>query len=500
MRIAVGSLFQESNEFVSKHTELDLFQNSYIYEGEDLHLLAPTNTEVAGALAVCRAHDAEVVPLTAAACVPSGSLSKACYKYLRESILAPLREATPVDGVILCLHGSMTVVSEGDPEGDLLAAIREIVGPRVPIVGTLDLHAWITPKMVSATTALIAYTHYPHDDTYSTGERGASLLIATILGEVSPVMAMCTIPLVAAGCNGMTFGDGPMAHLTARARAYEQESAVLSASCCAVHPNNDQPELGSSTVVITDNDIQLASDLAGILAREMWERRHGFVPEIYDVAEAVRRGDSIDGGPVLLVDTADCAGGGAPGDSVALLEQLLKQGVTGRTHIMVVDPSAAEVCAGAGIGTTVSLELGYHVEPKWGKPIQVSGEVENITDGRFRYTGGIYGGTDGMMGTSAVLRIGQTYVLIMSRPTYDWADEQYASVGLDMRLAKYIGVKNPMNYRYAYRDYAKSSFLVDTPGPTPADVRRLPYQRRLRPFFPLDEDIENLEFPIVVNC
>mgnify|MGYP003987048865 CR=1 FL=1 len=208
----------------------------------------------------------------------------------------------------------------------------------------------------------------------------------------------------------------------------------------------------------------------------------------------------MDGGPVLLVDTADCAGGGAPGDSVALLAELLKLGVAGRTHIMGVDPAAAKKCADADVGAAVSLELGYHVEPRWGKPIQVSGVVERITDGRFRYTGGIYGGTDGMMGTSAVLRISQTYVLIMSRPTYDWADEQYASVGLDMRLAKFIGVKNPMNYRHAYRESAKASFLVDTPGPTPADVRRLPYERRLRPFFPIDEDIENLEFPIVVNC
>jgi microcystin degradation protein MlrC len=352
--------------------------------------------------------------------------------------------------------------------------------------------------MILQATGLVSYTHYPHDDTYTTGERGAALLFATLRGDVRPVMAMSSVPLIPVGSNGMTFGEYPMAYLTNRARELEQHSGILSVSCCAVHPNNDQPDQSSTAVVITDDDPDLAAETARSLAEEFWERRHGFIPDILPVADAVEKGRAIEG-PVLLVDTADCAGGGAPADSVALLRELIELGVTERTYVMVVDSVAAAACAEAGIGQTVSFDLGYHVDPTWGTPLPVSGIVRLVCDGRFLYTGGIYGGTYGMMGLSAVLEIGSIDVLVMSRPTYDWADEQYRSVGMDARQAKFIGVKNPMNYRYAYSDVAKASYIVDTPGPTPADIRHLPFKCRKRPFFPLDEDIEDLEFPITIN-
>lgn len=202
---------------------------------------------------------------------------------------------------------------------------------------------------------------------------------------------------------------------------------------------------------------------------------------------------------MLLVDTADCAGGGAPGDSVALLRELLALGVTERTFVMVVDPSAAQACARAGIGQAITLELGYHIDPTWGKPLQVTGVVRLLADGHFLYRGGLYGGTWASMGLSAVLQIGSIDVLVMSKPTYDWGDEQFRSMGMDVRQAKFIGVKNPMNYLYAYRDLTKAAFIVDTPGPTPAHVRNLTYQRMQRPFFPLDEEIADLEIAVAIG-
>jgi len=498
-RIAIGSIFQESNEFVAVHTELDLFRNTYVYEGDDLFQLAGTEVEIAGMLAVCKQEEAEVVPLAAASCVPAGSLSDACYGYLKEAVLSPLRDADRVDGVLLSMHGSMTVVSEGDPEGDMLAAVRDLLGPDIPVVVTLDMHAHVTRRMVALATALVAYTHYPHDDAYTTGERGARLLFSTLHGVIKPTMALAKVPILAVGCNGMTFGDGPMAHLERRARELETHDNMLSVSCFAIHPNNDQPDMGSGAVVVTDADPDLAEETARSLATELWTRRHGLLPEVWSIEAAVTRGRAIEGGPILLVDTADCAGGGAPGDSVALLRGLISLNITERTFVMVVDPDAAQTCADAGIGQQVSLKLGYHMDPAWGKPVTVNGNVRLLSDGRFLYTGGIFGGTWGAMGLSAVLQVGAIDILIMSRPTYDWRDEQYRSVGLHAGQAKFIGIKNPMNYRYAYEDVAKASFVLDTPGPTPVDIRRLSYKKRSRPFFPLDDEMDDLEITVVVN-
>ena len=499
MRIGVGSIFQESNQFAATQTGLDLFRNSYVHEGDALLQLAGTDCEVAGILATCADAGAQAVPLLAARSVSGGVLSDACYTELKETLLARLRAAAPLDGLILAMHGSMVTASQLDPEGDLLDAVRRIVGPDLPIVMTLDLHAHVTPRMVTQATALVSFTHYPHDDTYSTGERGASLLLRTVQGGVRPVMALAKVPIICGACNGQTFGDGPMAHLTRRARRLETQPGILSVSCFQVHPYNDLPGMGCGSVVVTDNDPALAADEVQALAAEFWERRRAFEVEHFTVAEAVARGRQVEGGPVLLVDTADCAGGGAPGDSVALLRELLALGVDEPAFLMVVDAAAAQACACAGIGQTVSLQVGYSLDPTWGQPVPVSGVVRLLSDGSFLYDGGLFGGTWASMGLSAVLQIGSIELLVMSQPTYDWGDEQFRSLGMDVRRAKFIGVKNPMNYRHAYHDLMKAAFIIDTPGPTPAHVRNLNYERMQRPFFPLDEEIPDLEIPVVVS-
>ena len=314
----------------------------------------------------------------------------------------------------------MVTASQADPEGDILDAVRRIAGPVLPIVMTLDLHAHVTPRMVKQATALVSFTHYPHDDTYSTGERGASLLLRTVRREVRPVTALAKVPIICGACNGQTSGDGPMAHLTRRARRLEKEPAILSVSCFQVHPYNDLPGMGCGGGVVTDNDPAQATLEAHALAAAFWARRRAFEVEHLPVAEAVDRGRRVEGGPVLLVDTADCAGGGAPGDSVALLRELLALGLEEPTLLMVVDPAAARACAHAGIGQTVSLQVGYSLDPAWGEPVAVSGSVRRLSDGGFRYDGGLFGGTWASMGLSAVLQIGSIELLVMSQPTYGY--------------------------------------------------------------------------------
>jgi microcystin degradation protein MlrC len=152
----------------------------------------------------------------------------------------------------------------------------------------------------------------------------------------------------------------------------------------------------------------------------------------------------------------------------------------------------AEACHRAGIGREVTLSIGHRVDPKWGNPIAVTGTVERLGDGGFRYTGGIWNGVEGDMGPSAVLAVGGIRVLVASHGTYDWADEQYRSMGLDPSRAKFVVAKNPMNYRLAYGAIAKAVYVLDTPGPTPATVRNVCYRKLQRPYFPLDEQISGM--------
>jgi microcystin degradation protein MlrC len=485
-RIAIGQISQESNAFVTWRTELTHFENSYLLDGDALFALSTSQTEIAGALVAARVADVQIVPLIATRSVSGGPLSAACYAELRTRLLARVAGAGNLDGVFLSLHGSMLADGEDDPEGDLLVSVRALVSSDVPIVATLDLHANITQRMIDHATALVAYTHYPHDDARTTGERGMRLLLQAVAGETDPVMVMAKVPMLVAGSNGQTFGNAPMHRFEQQARAWEADPRVLSVSNLHVHPYLDQPGLGCGGVVITDGDPHLAEDIAIQIAQGFWNARHELMPEVFSVADAVAHGHTLDG-PVVLVDTADCCGGGAAGDSVSALSELISLGVEETTYLMVVDPTAAEICIAAGIDAEVTLPVGYGIDPSWGEPITVTGIVTTISDGRFLYEGGLFGGTWGSTGPSAVLRIGGIHLLIMSEPTYDWLDEQYRAVGLDPRRAKFIGAKNPMNYRFAYGDFAAAMLVIDTPGPTPAHVRDLPYTRIDRPAFPFED-------------
>jgi microcystin degradation protein MlrC len=154
---------------------------------------------------------------------------------------------------------------------------------------------------------------------------------------------------------------------------------------------------------------------------------------------------------------------------------------------MVIDPEAVQACVHAGVGREVTVEIGHKLDPTWGTPLRVTGTVKRLSDGRFQYSGGILSGSWVTMGPSAVLGIGCIQLLIMTYPTYDWADEQYRAVGLDPQQAKFVGVKNMMNFRNGYKDIMKGFFVLDLPGPTPPDMRSLPFKRVSRPLYPFDD-------------
>jgi microcystin degradation protein MlrC len=491
LRVAVGQISSESNHFVDFECDLDIFRDTgYVYEGPDVLQLAGRDGEVPGMLAaLAQDGGARVVPLLAARGVSSAPLTEECYAYLKERLLQLLDQAGAVDAVMISHHGSMAAAGEDDPEGDVLAAVRERVGPDVPVVITLDLHGNVTRRMVESTSAILGYERYPHDDTFTTGERAARLTLRIARDEVRPVTAHAKLPLIMTGFHASTIA-GPFADVMRAAKQLEAEDGVLSTSVFFVGSYLDIPDMGCSALVVADGDADRAEAAANDLAREYWLRRKDFIVERLSVAEAVRRGREVEGGPVLLLDTADAAGGGAAADSADLVRELLALGVEERCLAMVVDPEAAGRCGAAGVGSTVTVELGHRVDPRWGTPITVTGEVVAVSDGRFRYTGGILGGTVASMGPSACLRIGSVEVLVSSRATYDWADEQYCALGMDPAGAKFVGAKNMMNFRVAYGDVMKAFFVLDLPGPTPADMRALPFRRVGRPIYPLDEIAE----------
>lgn len=493
--IAVGSIFTECNHFGGRPTDLAAFERQQLCRGEELLEIA--DGTMGGALKTLRAGGARLVPLLAASTCPGGPLTSECYRQLKGELLDKLQAAMPVDAVLLALHGAATVEDVGDLEGDLLNEVRKLVGPMRPVVATLDLHAHVTAAMVEAADALVAWETYPHRDAYTTGIRAAALLLDILAGKVRPAMALAKVPVLVGGVNGQTEGPGPFADVMRFAKSHEGRDRILSTSVFLVHPYLDLPDMGGGGLVIADGDLEAAARLAREIALQYWQRRDDLNPPVYSPAEAIAMGRRIEGGPVLLVETADCCGGGAAGDSVATLRALLEASLDETALVPVVDPAAARACHQAGVGSRLTLQLGHQVDPRWGRPLTATGEVVKLSDGRFRYSGGIWEGQQGEMGPSAVFKIGPVSVLITTHATYDWADEQFRSVDLDARQAKFVVVKNPMNHRLGYQGAYRAAYILDTPGPTPAVVNGLPYRRLARPYYPADREIPGLEAVVI---
>ncbi len=495
-RVAIGSLLTECNQFGGSPIDLDWFERYELRFGEDV--LTIDSGVVGGALSVLAQAGADVAPLLSASTCPGGCITDDCYQLLRRELLDRLRAAMPVDGVLLPLHGAAVADGVDDPEGDLIGAVRHLVGREVPVVATLDLHAHVTRAMVENAHGLVAWETYPHRDAQTTGERGARLLLDAVAGNCRPTMALAKVPVIVGGLNGSTDGDGAFARMMRDAKAREGHHGLLSASLFLVHPYLDQPDLGGGGLFITDADAPRARRLAVDTAERYWSARHDLEADTMSPAEAITRGLAIDGGPVILVEAADCAGGGASCDSAAALRSLLALDDPPDSLVPIVDPAAAAAHA-AGVGTLLRTRLGHTLDPQWGTPIEIQGRVESVHDGRFRYQGGIWDGVVGEMGPTAVLRLAAVRVLVTSHATYDWADEQWQAVGIDPRQTKFIVAKNPMNFHNVYDDVARGVFTLDTPGPTPATIRHHPLQRMPRPYFPADADIPGLQPTVWTN-
>ncbi|MDG1894931.1 MAG: M81 family metallopeptidase [Fuerstiella sp.] len=258
-----------------------------------------------------RDQGAEPVPLIFASMCSAGPMTRECYHQLKNEWFERLERSFPIEGVLLPLHGSALVDGLNDPEGDMIQAARELVGPDVPIVVTLDLHAHVTQQMVRHADVIVARETYPHHDQYTTGQRAARLLFDILVGNCRPTKAMGKVPVITSAIHGSTNSDDPFADLMRYTKALEQRDGVLSTSLFLIHPYMDCENMGSGGLVITNDDPDLAESLALEIAERYWDRRHDLEPKMFMASAAIAKGLQVAGGPVILVEAADCCGGGS---------------------------------------------------------------------------------------------------------------------------------------------------------------------------------------------
>lgn len=488
MRVGIVALLHESNTFIRRRTTRAHFQHDTLLLGAAIRdRFADASHEIGGFFAGLRQAHLEAVPLLAARAIPFGPLETATFKELIRMMLDELQRAGPLDGVLVAPHGATVCESIPDADGAWLAELRQAVGDDVPIIGTLDPHANLSPLMIAATDALIAYRTNPHLDQYERGLEAAELLAGTLRGEVRPVQH-AEFPPLAINIERQSTDQPRLAALFRIANEQRRNPRTASNSIVLGFPYADVAELGASVIVVTDDDPQLAQDQAAVLADYLWQHRGDFDGPLVSPDDALQQAVRLPG-PVCLLDMGDNVGGGSPGDSTHLAHAIRRQRVN-RALICLCDPASVEQAAAAGIGATLDLELGGKTDALHGEPYLGAFRVGGIFDGRFMETQTRHGGFQRFdQGKSAVVResgqCGLTVLLTSHRvPPFSLA--QLTSCQIDPSQFQVLVAKGVHAPVAAYASVCRHFIRANTPGCTTAAMQNLTYRHRRRPLFPFE--------------
>lgn len=490
MRVGIIALLHESNTFISAPTRLEHFHQNCLVTGEEVRArMAGTPHEVGGFFSGLEKADIEAVPIFCGRAYPFGTITADTFAALLDMMFDALAKAGPLDGVLIAPHGATVSQSYPDGDGHWMAELRKRVGPKVPIIGTLDPHGNLSPKMVAACNALVAYRSNPHLDQKARGEEAARLMAGTLRGEIHPTMA-ASFPPLAINIERQCSTEPHCRGLYALADEMLARPGVLSNSIMLGFPYADVEEMGSSFIVVTENDQRLAQRLADELAAYLWAHREEFDGKMIGIDEALDQAQRLDG-PICLLDMGDNVGGGSPADSTFLAHALHERRMA-RSFVCLCDPEAVQQAAAAGAGKKVTLRMGGKSDQFHGSPLETTVTVLRIHDGKFEELETRHGGfTKCDQGATAIVRTesGLT-VMLTSLRMPPFSLRQLTTFGVDpaeyhVLVAK--GVNAPVA---AYAPVCRQLIRVNTPGSTTADMNLLTYHHRRRPMFPFERDMK----------
>ena len=492
MRLVLAHFLHESNSFSPVPTPWEAFGPNGPQTGEAaIAAMTGTRTPVGAFLDAAAVWGAEVDLPIAGYASPSAPVDRAAFERACDLILAAVRRGC--DGILLDLHGAM-IVADGldDGDGELLRRVRA-AAPGVPIGVALDLHANVTPTMVANCDIIAGYHTYPHIDMYETGERVARAFDRLIRGEARPTMALQQVPVLSQTLK-MNTSEGGMHAFVEAARDAERQPGVLCASAFGGFPMADILDAGSTSVVVTDGDPELAHRTAASIGRVAWEQRDDLVWHDSDLGAAIAAAKAATDFPVLLIDHADnCASGGTQ-DVMTVLREALRQGLSSIAVGPIRDPGAVAEMIAAGVGAEIELPIGGKLDMPsiglHGEPLVLRGVVRAVTDGQYTITGPQLTGVRAYMGRTAVLQTPEVTVVVTERLQEPWDMGVFSSVGVDPTRFRYIMLKSRMYFRPIFLPIAKGVVYCSGDGVTSSDHRRFTYGRLRRPIFPLDANAQ----------
>lgn len=492
MRIGILGLLHESNTFVATKTTLANFKADLFLEGKEiLQSLSTSHHEIGGFIRGLQRSNVlgiELVPLAVYRATPSGPIEKSCFIALTTRILRALDDAPSLDGLLVAAHGAAVAEEFPDADGAWLALVRAAVGPDIPIIATLDPHGNLSPQMVDACNALIAYRSNPHLDQSQRGEEAANLLIQSLLGKINPVMRASFPPLVINIERQLTTAE-PLASIYKIADRQLQREGILGNSIFLGFPYSDVDKMGAATLAISDSDPQLAQAAADELAYTLWEQRSELKGVLVSVSQAIDQVRQEPKKRFCLLDMGDNVGGGSPADGTTIARAMLEHPV-GKAFICIYDPEVAMICSAQDPGVLIQAHVGGKTDTSHGSPLELNLELVSVHSGLFSESKPRHGGIVKFdQGISVVAKIlgSDLTLLITSKRMVPFSLEQLRSCHIDPTAFRVLVAKGVHAPVAAYREVCDKFIRVNTPGSTCADLNHFPFQSRRKPLYPFEE-------------
>lgn len=507
MRIAIVGCYHETNSFAVEQND---HPDAPLWVGEEVWTATDLEGYIGGFVAAASQHrEVELVPILAVNFSEhrGGLVHASVFEHYRDWILQGLRQALPLDGVYFALHGAMVAEAPyTDGEACLIRSARQLLGAHIPFVATYDFHGIYTNWEVSEGLVPFPLDTNPHLDAFERGAEAAECLLAMRAGKIHPITRRVYVPILGPNIGQSTWSHDPeeevrlpLYQLNRLREELERTPGVINLTIQGGYGYGDTPDTGMCVIATTDGDPVLAESLARRLAGELWARREEIrtVRPIYPVDEGVRMAMDHDG-LVCLVDLGDDPGSACPADSPVVLESLLRHGARD-CALTLRDAEVVQAGLQAGVGATLSLELGGKIDRRFYQPLPVTGTVKLIDDGRYTITGPTHGGAgreisreqfrEVDVGPRVVLRIGDKIDVIVSQKETGKDRDFFKSAGIILEEKRIVVVKSNQAHRASFDPIVSATINLATPGVSTVDYASLPYEKLPRPIYPLDLDM-----------
>jgi len=481
-------IYHETNTFIDMPTTLDDFQDNFWLVGDQIQAeYAGAHHEISGVIEVITAaDDMELVPVFYTMATPGGMIDKRAYEAILTELWRHLDQCGPIDGCVVVPHGAGVAEGYPDMDGHWLTELRRKVGPHIPITGTLDPHANVSPAMAEATDALVAYASNPHIDQRIAGLKAAQLMVRILRGEINPLQKLVQLPL-AISIEQQYTSQEPCRSLIASMNQWAGEKGFVSASLLLGFPYADVAEMGSGFILVADaQNLDKATDdlqeVAHRLSDYVLDRRASFngektsIKQVYETLPGLAK-------PVLLLDMGDNVGGGGPGNSTILIEYLENKSFT-NVFTCLADPNAVNVAFSYSPGDRFPITLNT-AQGNWSTEVI----LRQLSDGLFKEDKPKHGGfVNYNMGKTAIVEtlIGNT-LMLTSRRTPPYSLGQLTTFGLAPASFNGIIAKGVNAPIAAYASVCPTIVQVDTPGVTQADMTLFAYHHRRKPMYPFED-------------